>query len=182
MFSSGNINQGCTWISFTSFGVDSTPCSKLSQPKLLLINTQNNLQYPLLVPPYSGINDYPGVSPISFNSVLWQVIFAEERFHGVSNISFAIKLARPSLVFNQDAIVTLYGGEVSRISLRMKNIQHTIRGFIFSPWSLLFAGNLKYANGLQSYLLSRDHNNLKAEFQAGKGTVSAVNRCTHGCC
>ncbi|KAI5665073.1 hypothetical protein M9H77_24396 [Catharanthus roseus] len=70
------------------------------------------------------------------------VILAEETFHGISKLSFTIKLARPVLVFKSDAILSLY------------------------------AGNSKFANGLQTYLLSRDHNNLKAEFQAGKGSIN----------
>ncbi|KAL2238548.1 isoleucine--tRNA ligase, cytoplasmic [Sesamum indicum] len=69
------------------------------------------------------------------------VVLAEESFHGISNLSFAITLTRPALVFNSDAIVTLY------------------------------AGNTKSAHGLQTYLLMRDHHNLKAEFQLGKGKL-----------
>ncbi|KAI3450053.1 hypothetical protein Pfo_006718 [Paulownia fortunei] len=69
------------------------------------------------------------------------VVLAEESFHGISNLSFAITLARPSLVFNSDALVALY------------------------------AGNTKSAHRLQTYLLMRDHHNLKAEFQLGKGKI-----------
>ncbi|CAA2997309.1 isoleucine--tRNA ligase, cytoplasmic-like [Olea europaea var. sylvestris] len=69
------------------------------------------------------------------------VILDEESFHGISNLSFAITLARPALVFNSDAIVELY------------------------------AGNTKFAQGLKSYLLSRDHHNLKLEFHQGKGKI-----------
>ena len=39
-----------------------------------------------------------------------QVILAEEKFYGISNLSFAVRLARPSLVFVPDAIVSLYAG------------------------------------------------------------------------
>ncbi|PIN26124.1 Isoleucyl-tRNA synthetase [Handroanthus impetiginosus] len=69
------------------------------------------------------------------------VVLAEESFHGISNHSFAITLARPALVFNSDAIVALYGG------------------------------NTKFAHGLQTFLLMIDHHNLKAEFQLGKGKI-----------
>lgn len=69
------------------------------------------------------------------------VILAEEKFYGISNLSFAIRLARPSLVFVTDAIVSLY------------------------------AGNLKFAQGLRAYLLMRDVLNLKSEFQLGNGKI-----------
>ncbi|KAL8556425.1 hypothetical protein ACS0TY_004027 [Phlomoides rotata] len=69
------------------------------------------------------------------------VVLAEESFHGISNLSFAITLARPALVLSSEAIAALYGG------------------------------NIRFARGLQSYLLMRDHNNLKAEFQLGKGKI-----------
>ncbi|CAI9785783.1 unnamed protein product [Fraxinus pennsylvanica] len=70
------------------------------------------------------------------------VILDEESFRGISNLSFTITLARPALVFNSDAIVELY------------------------------AGNTKFTHGLKSYLLSRDHHNLKLEFQQGKGKIT----------
>ncbi|KAK6164026.1 hypothetical protein DH2020_000890 [Rehmannia glutinosa] len=76
------------------------------------------------------------------------VVLAEESFHGISNLSFAITLVRPTLVFNSDALVSLY------------------------------AGNTKFANGLQAYLLMRDHHNLKAEFQLGKGKIKV--NCIEG--
>ncbi|XP_027123037.2 isoleucine--tRNA ligase, cytoplasmic [Coffea arabica] len=69
------------------------------------------------------------------------VILAEEKFYGISNLSFAVRLARPSLVFVPDAIVSLY------------------------------AGNLKFAQGLQAFLLMRDLSNLKSEFQLGNGKI-----------
>ncbi|GFP97100.1 probable isoleucine--tRNA ligase cytoplasmic [Phtheirospermum japonicum] len=67
------------------------------------------------------------------------VALAEEAFHGVSDLSFVITLVRPALVFNLDALAALY------------------------------AGNVKFANGLKTYLLARD--NLKSEFQLGKGKI-----------
>lgn len=70
------------------------------------------------------------------------VVLAEESFHGIANLSFTITLARPALMFNSEALVALY------------------------------AGNTKSAHGLQTYLLMRDHQNLKAEFQLGKGKIS----------
>ncbi|PSS35874.1 Isoleucine--tRNA ligase [Actinidia chinensis var. chinensis] len=69
------------------------------------------------------------------------VTVAEESFHGISNLAFTITLTRPALVFNSDAILALH------------------------------EGNTKSANGLQTYLLSRDHHNLKSEFQLGRGKV-----------
>ncbi|KAL6513666.1 hypothetical protein OROHE_019526 [Orobanche hederae] len=70
------------------------------------------------------------------------VVLAEESYQGgISNLSFAIILARPSLVFNSDGLAAL------------------------------FCGNTKFVQGLQAYLLSRDHHNLKAEFQGGKGKM-----------
>jgi hypothetical protein len=35
----------------------------------------------------------------------------------------------------------------------------------------MVAGNMKFAQGLQTYLLSRDHSVLKSEFQLGNGKV-----------
>jgi isoleucyl-tRNA synthetase len=35
----------------------------------------------------------------------------------------------------------------------------------------MVAGNIKFARGLQTYLLSRDHSILKSEFQLGNGKV-----------
>ncbi|TXG72868.1 hypothetical protein EZV62_001447 [Acer yangbiense] len=74
------------------------------------------------------------------------VIIGEESFHGISNLSFKIYLARPALMFNSDAILALY------------------------------SGNTKFMQGLQVYLLSRDYSNLKSDFQLGKGkiTVSCI--------
>ncbi|XP_027168182.1 isoleucine--tRNA ligase, cytoplasmic [Coffea eugenioides] len=72
------------------------------------------------------------------------VILAEEKFYGISTLSFAVRLARPSLVFVPDAIVSLY------------------------------AGNLKFAQGLQAYLLMRDLLNLKSEFQLGNGKIQVT--------
>ncbi|KAM7488581.1 hypothetical protein LguiB_026065 [Lonicera macranthoides] len=69
------------------------------------------------------------------------VVFAEESFQEVSELSFTITLARAALVFNTDAILALYTGET------------------------------KYSQALQTYLLSRDHYNLKSEFQLGRGKI-----------
>ncbi|XP_010525919.1 PREDICTED: isoleucine--tRNA ligase, cytoplasmic [Tarenaya hassleriana] len=76
------------------------------------------------------------------------VLISDESFHGVSKLSFKISLARPALMFNGDAILTLY------------------------------SGNAKFASGLQTYLLSRDHSCLKSEFQVGDGkiTVSCIEK------
>lgn len=69
------------------------------------------------------------------------VVIGEESFHGISNLSFKISLTRPALVFNSDSILALY------------------------------SGNTKFLQGLQIYLLSRDHSNLKSEFQLGNGKI-----------
>ncbi|GMH28561.1 hypothetical protein Nepgr_030404 [Nepenthes gracilis] len=69
------------------------------------------------------------------------VILSEETFHGISNLSFTITLARTALVFDFDAMLKLY------------------------------EGHSKFAQGLQVYLLSRDSCNLKSEFQAGNGKI-----------
>ncbi|KAK9085817.1 hypothetical protein Sjap_026228 [Stephania japonica] len=69
------------------------------------------------------------------------VILCQERFHGISGLSFTITLTKPALMFNSDACLELYSGDA------------------------------KQANGLQTYLLSRDHSNLKSEFQKGNGKI-----------
>ncbi|KAJ6733865.1 hypothetical protein OIU74_005623 [Salix koriyanagi] len=73
------------------------------------------------------------------------VVLGEESFHDISKLSFAIYLARPALVFKSDAILSLYG---------------------------VVSGNTKSAHGLETYLLSRDHSNLKSEFQLGDGKIT----------
>lgn len=70
------------------------------------------------------------------------VIVCREEFHGVSGLSFAISIARPTPVFVLDAILDVY------------------------------SGNKKQAEGLQTYLLSRDLSKLKSEFQVGKGKMT----------
>ncbi|XP_024982543.1 isoleucine--tRNA ligase, cytoplasmic [Cynara cardunculus var. scolymus] len=70
------------------------------------------------------------------------VIIAEETFHNISNCNFKITLSRAALAFNEKAIL-----------------------------EDLYSGNTKYAQGLQIYLLSRDHANLKSEFQLGNGKI-----------
>lgn len=69
------------------------------------------------------------------------VILCEESFHGISKLAFVIYLTRPALMFNLDSVLALY------------------------------AENEKYARGLQTYLLSRDHYNLKSEFNLGNGKI-----------
>ncbi|XP_068658596.1 isoleucine--tRNA ligase, cytoplasmic [Aristolochia californica] len=65
------------------------------------------------------------------------VELCEEKYN-ITGLSFAIRLARPTLVFNTKALFALY------------------------------SGNEKYVLGLQTYLWSRDHTNLKSEFQLSK--------------
>ncbi|KAL5543283.1 hypothetical protein UlMin_010993 [Ulmus minor] len=72
------------------------------------------------------------------------VIVGEEHFHGISGISFVIYLTRPALAFNSNAILALCS----------------------------VSGNTKFADGLKTYLLSRDHSNLKSEFQRGNGKIT----------
>ncbi|KAA3464795.1 isoleucine--tRNA ligase, cytoplasmic-like isoform X1 [Gossypium australe] len=72
---------------------------------------------------------------------LHAVVLSEEIFHGIYNMSFKISLVRPALVFKENSILALY------------------------------AGNSKFAQGLQIYLLSRDHSCLKSEFQLGRGKI-----------
>ncbi|KAL9377564.1 hypothetical protein Peur_028899 [Populus x canadensis] len=83
-------------------------------------------------------------SPLLFSTSMppHAVILGEESFHDISKLSFAIYLARPALVLKSDAILSLYGG------------------------------NSKSAHGLETYLLSRDHSNLKSEFQLGDGKIT----------
>lgn len=69
------------------------------------------------------------------------VILCEESFHGISKLAFVIYLTRPALMFNLDSVLALY------------------------------AENEKYARGFQTYLLSRDHYNLKSEFNLGNGKI-----------
>ncbi|XP_071716539.1 isoleucine--tRNA ligase, cytoplasmic-like [Rutidosis leptorrhynchoides] len=69
------------------------------------------------------------------------VIIAEETFKNISNFDFKITLTTHALRFNENAILELY------------------------------SGNTKYAQGLQVYLLSRDHSNLRSEFQLGNGKI-----------
>ncbi|XP_026416565.1 isoleucine--tRNA ligase, cytoplasmic-like [Papaver somniferum] len=68
-------------------------------------------------------------------------VIAEERFDDISEFAFVIRLARQTLVFKSDAIVSLY------------------------------SGNVKNAENLQTYLLSRYHGNLKSEFQLRNGKI-----------
>ncbi|KAF8402282.1 hypothetical protein HHK36_013234 [Tetracentron sinense] len=70
------------------------------------------------------------------------VILCEESFHGISGLAFVVSLAKPTLTFSSDAVLALY------------------------------AGNTKCTEGLQTYLLSRDHYNLKTEFQLGNGKIT----------
>ncbi|XP_042483238.1 isoleucine--tRNA ligase, cytoplasmic-like [Macadamia integrifolia] len=78
----------------------------------------------------------------SFKTQSTAVLLCEEAFHGVCGLSFIIRLARPTLNFNSDAVLALY------------------------------SGNAKFSEGLQIYLLSRDYHNLKSEFQNGNDKIS----------
>ncbi|CAA7012866.1 unnamed protein product [Microthlaspi erraticum] len=76
------------------------------------------------------------------------VVIADEIFRDVAKMSYKISLPREALKFNEEAILALFSGDV------------------------------KFASGLQTYLLSRDHSNLKSEFQDGDGkiTVSCIEK------
>ncbi|GMJ10539.1 hypothetical protein like AT4G10320 [Hibiscus trionum] len=88
------------------------------------------------------IRDAIGSPLLSSDSMpVHAVVLCEEIFQGIYNMSFKISLVRPALVFNENAILALY------------------------------AGNSKYAQGLQIYLVSRDHSCLKSEFQSGHGKI-----------
>lgn len=83
-------------------------------------------------------------SPLLLSSMMpsYAVAIGEESFSGISDFSFKITLTRPSLSFSTDAIQALY------------------------------EGNAKFAQGLQTYLLSRDHSVLKSEFQHNHGKIN----------
>ncbi|KAF7827268.1 isoleucine--tRNA ligase, cytoplasmic [Senna tora] len=87
-------------------------------------------------------------SPLLLHSMMppHAVVLGEEKFHGISGMSFGITLARPALMFNSKAILALFSGEA------------------------------KFGHNLQTYLLSRDHSNLKSEFQErnGKKIVDSI--------
>ncbi|KAJ9189226.1 hypothetical protein P3X46_000544 [Hevea brasiliensis] len=70
------------------------------------------------------------------------VVIGEESYHQIYELSFTIYLARAALVFKSDAILALY------------------------------AGNTKFARGLETYLSSRDHSNLRSEFQLRNGKIT----------
>nr|XP_043623289.1 isoleucine--tRNA ligase, cytoplasmic [Erigeron canadensis] len=93
------------------------------------------------------IKEVLGSSLLDFSMIpTHAVIIAEETYKNISDCDFKIILSRVALMFNEKAIVELY------------------------------AGNTNYAQALQVYLLSRDHGNLKSEFQQGNGklTVSCI--------
>ncbi|XP_076925325.1 isoleucine--tRNA ligase, cytoplasmic-like [Bidens hawaiensis] len=93
------------------------------------------------------IKESLGSSLLQFNLLPEHaVLIAEETYKNISNCDFQITLSRAALVFNEKAILDLY------------------------------TGNTKHAQALQVYLLSRDHSNLKSEFQQGNGkiTVSCI--------
>lgn len=62
--------------------------------------------------------------------------------YNITSLSFVITLSRVALMFDSEAISALYGG------------------------------NAKYAQNLKTYLLTRDHSQLKSEFQTGNGKIN----------
>ncbi|KAL4194516.1 hypothetical protein AMTRI_Chr05g59720 [Amborella trichopoda] len=69
------------------------------------------------------------------------VILCTERVCGLSGMTFIISLSRPTLAFNASALLALC------------------------------SGNESHVEGLRTYLLSRDHLNLKSEFHAQNGLL-----------
>ncbi|KDP34784.1 hypothetical protein JCGZ_10564 [Jatropha curcas] len=89
------------------------------------------------------IRDAIGTPVLPFTMMPPQaVIIGEESYHQVYELSFTIYLARAALVFKSDAIVALY------------------------------SGNEKFARGLETFLLSRDHSNLRLEIQLKNGKIT----------
>ncbi|KAG8484090.1 hypothetical protein CXB51_022988 [Gossypium anomalum] len=108
-----------------------------------------------------------------------KVVLCEENFRGISNMSFKISLARPALVFKENAIAALV-----KIIIAVTELNCFCFRFItlFCPYRLILlngvAGNRKLAQSLQVYLLSRDYYCLKLELEHGngQGAVEATQR------
>ena len=49
----------------------------------------------------------------------FQVVIYEETFEGVLGLSFSIRLTRPALVFNADAVLTSFSGELCLQTLKL---------------------------------------------------------------
>ncbi|XP_057762341.1 isoleucine--tRNA ligase, cytoplasmic [Arachis stenosperma] len=106
------------------------------------LDGDKNLSHRVLHSQASYIRDAIGSQLLSHSLMpAHAVVLGEERFHGISGMSFGIILARPTVMFNSKAILPL------------------------------FQGNKKYAHNLETYLLSRDNSNLKSEFQNGNGKI-----------
>jgi hypothetical protein len=97
-------------------------------------------------------------------------------------------LARPALMFNEKAMLSLFAG---LFYLSWSSYMHSLKqAIVFFDalsishlWSLvaltyccssMATGDSKFAQNLQTYLLSRDHSNLKSEFQDGNGKVCLI--------
>lgn len=90
----------------------------------------------------SYIRDILGSSLLPANLIPQHAVVIAEEIVDTSSLKFVITLMRPALMFNTDAILALY------------------------------AGNTKFSENLQTYLLSRDHHSLKSEFQANNGKIN----------
>lgn len=116
-------------------------------------------------------------NPLIFNSYLsfyLQVVIAEEIID-TSSLKFVITLARPTFMFNTDAIVALYAGGLLFPFPAMKTwcyfLLFDLFLLTFAQSTSIVAGNTKFSENLQTYLLSRDYHSLKSEFQANNGKV-----------
>ncbi|KAL1817390.1 hypothetical protein DCAR_0521820 [Daucus carota subsp. sativus] len=89
----------------------------------------------------SYIRDVLGSSLLPSNMIPQHAVVITEEIFDISSLKFAITLARPTFMFNTDAIITLYGG------------------------------NTKFSENLQTYLLSRDYHSLRSEFQTNCGKI-----------
>lgn len=113
-----------------------------------------------------------------------QVIFCKEKFHGISGLSFAISLARPTLSFNTEAMLALFQGSLHTLTIcRNGSIWYdqVLVHFVFcidACFSIIL-GNNEHAEGLKFYLLSRDPSKLKSEFHSSNGKVGLISNLTY---
>ncbi|KAL8145892.1 hypothetical protein AgCh_003869 [Apium graveolens] len=89
----------------------------------------------------SYIRDVLGSSLLPADMIPRHAVVIAEEIIDTSSLKFVITLARPTFMFNTDAIVALY------------------------------AGNTQFSENLQTYLLSRDYQSLKSEIQTNNGKI-----------
>jgi hypothetical protein len=73
------------------------------------IGCQSDVSLNAILPSDNGLA-YGVIHIFVFLTGKLQVNVCEESFHGISGMSFVITLTRPTLMFNLDAILTLYAG------------------------------------------------------------------------